>query len=147
MKRRQTLSILGGAGLTILAGCLQDGAASGGDGHSSAVDVAKFEVTGTGPNQDGQRADVSTTDDIRIEGTITGNNGCYVAELADTSYDGSVLEVTVEAVEDDDGQMCTQALTDIDYEATFTVEGAPPTRIVVKHDSMGEIQTVTEFDV
>ncbi|PSP75048.1 hypothetical protein BRC81_16315 [Halobacteriales archaeon QS_1_68_20] len=155
------LSLAGGVGLATVAGCLEGGPA--GDDSTEEPDENEtptptpkpapvlasksFTVTGTESGESSQRAEVSFDDTIRINGTTTGNNGCYTAKLAKADVRDGTLAVTVKAVEDrDDDEMCTQALVKIDYEATFEFEDALPDRVVVKHDSMDGVETVVEKD-
>lgn len=153
MKRRTVLSSAGGLALFALAGCLDRGGA-GNDPYEEddanlpdGVVDRTFEVVSVRGGSQTQEADVSFDNRVRISGTTTGNNGCYTARLKDVSFEGGELEVTVEAYEDkDDDQMCTQSLVEIEYEASFQFEGDLPDRVVVKHDSMGGVETVTEVN-
>ncbi len=151
----------GGIGLATVAGCLEGG--TGGDPEDATDEPTEdatptptpaptlasksFDVTGVGPGESTQRADVTFDDAVHVSGTTTGNNGCYVAKLVGAEVREGTLAVTVEAVEDrEDDEMCTQGLVEIEYEATFEFEGSLPERVVVKHDSMDEVQTVTESE-
>lgn len=149
MKRRTVLAGVGG--FLALTGCLEG---SGGNDPYQETDTPgaglvdeSFEVTSIKGGTETQEASASFGDRVDVEGTTTGNNGCYTAELADATVEGGELDVTVEAVEDkDDDEMCTEALVLIDYEASFEFEGELPDRVVVNHDSMGEVRTVTEAE-
>jgi len=158
------LSRTAAVGAAFLAGCLDGGPAGdgddgddGGDGgpydspsgtpESTLVD-SEFEVTSVMSGTATQAADVSFEDGtVAVEGTTTGNDGCYTAELRDASYEDGRLTVTVEAVDDsEEDQACTQALVEIDYEATFQFEGGLPGSVAVRHDSMGEIHDVADVE-
>lgn len=150
MQRRDALRRAGAAGATLLAGCLSRGRPPdyGGGGSTASptpgvVDTS-FEVTDRGPGG-GDDATVTFDEDVTVEGTIRGNNGCYTAELAGASLDDGTLAVRVRAYEDrDEDELCTQALVGIGYRATVAVAGRGPDRVVVVHERDGEATTVAD---
>lgn len=96
-----------------------------------------FEVRDRSCGDGTNRASVDRGDDrVVVEGTIDGRNGCYTAELAQARYDdgGDELTVDVRSDESDEGGMCTQCITDIDYRATFEFDGGTPDVVTVRHD-------------
>lgn len=106
-----------------------------------------FEILGVGPGQAENSAEVSFDDGVTVEGTIGGRNGCYTARLAEAATADGTLRVLVEAYEDRaEDEACTDALVDVEYRARFRFDGAAPSRVVVEHDSMGEVRTVADVD-
>jgi hypothetical protein len=81
-------------------------------------------------------------DAVVVEGTITGNDHCYTAELDDVSHHDGELDVLVSAVDEGGDEACAQEVIEIEYRATFEFEGTLPATVVVRHDSMGEVETV-----
>jgi hypothetical protein len=107
----------------------------------------QFQLTDAGcgePEGDASvrlRADASS---VAVTGTIPGSNKCYVAQLADASYDSETgaFVVTVASVQKEGADMCAQCITQIDYEATFTFDGDLPGTVKIVHAAMGESATV-----
>jgi hypothetical protein len=152
MRRRQLLRNFGTAGLAAAAGCLgsgdpgdgpDDGGSTGTDTPTPGVTGTDFEVTGVESGSTEQSAGVAFDGDVTVTGTTTGRNGCYTAVLEAVAYDHPELVVTVRAEEQGGAGGCTQALVEIDYEATVATAGPGPDTVVVEHDSMGETTTVT----
>ena len=81
-------------------------------------------------------------DAVVVEGTITGNDHCYTAELDDVSHHDGELDVLVSAVDEGGDEACAQEVIEIEYRATFEFEGSLPAAVVVRHDSMGDVETV-----
>lgn len=112
---------------------------AGGDGDVPAVDDSSFEVRNRGC---GTAAETATVDldesaaEVTVDGTTTGSNACFTAELADATVDPDVdaLWVAVETREEGGAGACAQCLTEIDYRARFALDGGVPTRVVVTHD-------------
>lgn len=165
MKRRAVLA--GATTLTAagLAGCLSDPGSgeppvggdtptetptasptpADGDSPTPSRPDASFEVLRVESGQGENSASVSFGDDVTVEGTIGGRNGCYTARLADTNLSDGTFTVVVEAYEDrEEDEMCTESLVDVDYEAAFSFEGSLPARVVVEHESLGETRTVAD---
>ena len=95
-----------------------------------------------------QRDEASVTVDksahtVSVTGTVWGNDAGYTAALDEVRIDGGRLEVTVVAEEDPDSGMAAQCITEIEYRATVTFDGAPPGEIVVTHRHADETTTVT----
>jgi len=101
----------------------------------SVVDT-EFEVVseGSGGEDDGEaRVDIDG-ETVRVEGSIVGRNGCYTARLEEAVVEDGTLVVRVEAYEDaEEGEMCTQALVVIEYEARVDLDGEP-SEVRVEHD-------------
>ena len=154
MKRRDVLGLSGTLALAGIAGCLTNPVGDGGDPGDEVGDPdeipdlvdSSFELKGSGPGEeDANRAEVSFDDVVTVEGYVIGRNGCYTAELAGASLENGELKVLVRAYDDaDEDEMCTQQLVEIHYEATFEFEGELPERVVVEHDSMDDVRTVSE---
>ena len=130
MKRR---AILCSIGLAALAGCVGDGGPS-----STTVTDAELQVAGIDPGDQVDDATVSAEDGtVTVEGTIWGPDGCATAELERADYDADSDELTVAvatARRGDVGDVCTQAIVEIEYRVTVSVEGAVPGTVVVTHD-------------
>ncbi|WP_137286416.1 hypothetical protein [Halorussus salinisoli] len=118
--------------------------------QSTLVD-SSFELTGSGCGESKSEASVRFRDEERtvvVAGTIPGSNACYVAELADASYDPETgtLAVTVASVQKKGADACAQCITEIGYEATLSFEGDLPATVEVVHEAMGESKTVTSAE-
>jgi hypothetical protein len=155
MRRRQLLAGAGGALATGFAGCVRSGHSNGGgdvppDGTATPTETDnptatptpesrlvdhEFSVVDAGCGTETERATVTFDGDtVRVDGTTTGPNGCYTADLADVVADEGRLDVTVTTRKRDGAEACVECLVEIDYEATFTFEGSLPDRVVVAHD-------------
>lgn len=71
-------------------------------------------------------------DRLRVDGTITGADGCETALLDGVTVDDGVT-VEVVTMADAPGP-CTDAVAEIDYRATVRFVGDVPRRITVRHD-------------
>lgn len=152
MRRRDVLRYAGAAAVVGATGCLgegsgtpgDDGNTTDGDGNGDGDDTGtsvsdtSFEVesvtSGTG---DGDASVTFEEGAVRVDGTASGNNGCYTARLGGVSYDEEEDRVTVnvETFEDrDEDEMCTEALVGIDYSATAEFDGGLPSSVEVRHD-------------
>ena len=116
------------------------------------VTDSSFSVTGSGCGSQTDDASVSFDDgagtvSVSVSGTIWGNDACYTARLADTTYESDTLTVVV-ASESDAGTdtMCAECITEVDYEATVTFDGALPGKVEVKHRHGDDTSTVTTAD-
>ncbi|WP_225307837.1 hypothetical protein [Haloarcula sp. CBA1129] len=75
---------------------------------------------------------------VVVEGTIWGADGCKTADLTEAAYDSGSdeLRISVGTKEQTDaGDMCTQAIMEIDYRATVTFANGLPGTVSVSHDS------------
>ena len=131
MKRR---SFLGSVGLAAFAGCVGDGGGS----SSTTITDAELQVEGIGSGEQIDDATVSVADGtVTVEGTIWGPNGCATAELDSADYDADSDELTVAVAttrREDAGDVCTQAIVEIEYRASVSVEGSSPGTVLVTHD-------------
>ncbi|MHC3378992.1 hypothetical protein [Haloarcula sp. H-GB5] len=85
-------------------------------------------------------------DQVVVEGTIWGSDGCKTADLTDVVYDtdSDDLSISIGTKEmTDAGDMCTQAIMEIDYRATVTFEDGLPGTVSVSHDTGGGLSPVT----
>lgn len=162
MRRRDLLGTVGAAVGTALAGCVGndgpdpatgDGSGDGDSGGSDGTDtpttpsVTDRSLTELEECPAQGSASVSWGETaVTITGCITGRNGCSVPVLGGAEYDAEAdeLAVTVTTEEEDSGGACTQALTDLGYEATVTFAGGLPTSVVVTHEAMGESTTAAD---
>jgi hypothetical protein len=160
MRRRDLLGTVGAAVGPALAGCVGSGGPdpgtgdgdgdSGGDGETdtpatpSVTDRNLTEIEEC-PTQGSASVSWGETA-VTVTGCITGRNGCSVPVLESAEYDAEAdeLAVTVTTEEEDSGGACTQALTDLGYEATVTFADGLPGRVVVTHETMGESTTAAE---
>lgn len=94
-----------------------------------------FEVIST-ENGTGEENVVIDTNGktVHIEGTITGQNGCYTADLSSVITEGEDLRVQIESYENsDEDELCTEALIGIEYR-TKVILSAVPTTVTVEHN-------------
>ncbi|WP_434531267.1 hypothetical protein ACODNH_08675 [Haloarcula sp. NS06] len=83
---------------------------------------------------------------VVVDGTIWGSDGCKTADLTDISYDTSADELSLSVGTKempDAGDMCTQAIIEIDYRATVMFENGLPGTVAVSHDSGNGLCPVT----
>ncbi|PSP63011.1 hypothetical protein BRC77_08150 [Halobacteriales archaeon QH_8_64_26] len=84
---------------------------------------------------------------VTLTGTITGSDGCATAVLGDVTYDRAAdrLRVVITTGKDSGGgAICTQCLTEIDYEASVALEnGTPGTVVLVHRGTTGETRVAT----
>ena len=84
---------------------------------------------------------------VTLTGTITGSDGCATAVLGDVTYDRAAdrLRVIIATGKDSGGgAICTQCLTEIDYEASVALEnGTPGTVVLVHRGTTGETRVAT----
>lgn len=166
MQRRQLLSTVGAIAALGLAGCAGSADdPSGGSGDSSrsptettptdtatqtttaepAIELENQEFTvvdvGSGQQRDGAEVEFRTeANEVLVAGTIWGSDGCQTAHLAEAAYDDDEdrLSVAVATKEREDaGGACTQAIVEIDYEATFDFSNGTPGEVSVSHDGRG----------
>jgi hypothetical protein len=142
MRRRDVLAAVPAVAV---AGCLGGPGADSGD---SGVGDTEFAVTDAGCGRQREDASVAVEDGTAtVTGTTSAPNGCYTAELASATVDGDALRVTVAAVQREGVDQCVQCITELAYEATVTVAGSLPERVVVVHRSRGEDREVASVDV
>jgi hypothetical protein len=133
--------------LVALCGCIGGGGGGGGDDDENADSP---RVTGRTFDDGGECSDPETAtvdlsgSDVRIEGCVTGPNGCAVASLVSAAVEDGTLTVVVGTERDaPDDVACTEALVYRAYAATVTLDGAVGSVRVV-HDAPGGRTTVTE---
>lgn len=167
MERRTFVVAAATAASTAIAGCT-GGAAGGGGGDDTEsseteeptatttatpddggefprITNRSFERTGDA-TEPGESATVAfDTDLVTVSGVIQGSDGCKQASLAAAEYDQAAgeLRIRVETV-DEGGDVCTQQLVYREYDAAVEFAGGLPQAVVVEHESMGEVRTVTD---
>lgn len=158
MDRRTVLALVAGAGSTALAGCTGGGSA-GSDGETSdspettptpsgerefpRITDRSFARTGDA-SEPGESAAVAFDDEaVTVSGVISGKNGCMQASLTGAEYDPDELRIRVGTVREG-GDTCTQQIVYRGYEATISFGGGLPASVVVEHESMNEVRTVTD---
>ncbi|QLH84868.1 hypothetical protein HZS54_00425 [Halosimplex pelagicum] len=106
-----------------------------------------FDVTDSGCGTQTDDASVAFDGDgatVTVTGTIWGNDACYTAALSDVRLDGDELTVVVGSMSDaGTDTACAQCITEIDYEATVTLDGALPQTVTVVHGHGEEDTRVT----
>ncbi|EMA10931.1 hypothetical protein C437_02827 [Haloarcula vallismortis ATCC 29715] len=83
---------------------------------------------------------------VVVEGTIWGADGCKTAEMTEAAYDSASDELRISVgtkQQTDAGDMCTQAIMEIDYRATVTFANGLPGTVVVSHDTGDGRSSVT----
>lgn len=117
-------------------------------GGASSLADASLEVVDSGCGQPTNEASVSFREadaEVGVTGTIAGSNACYIAELADASYDeaSGALTLTVASTQEEGSEVCAECITEIDYEITAAFEGGLPATVEVVHEALDETTTVT----
>lgn len=106
-------------------------------GSSNEVVGQSFEVVDSACGQGANRAEVARGEDrVDVDGTISGRNGCYTAELEAATYDDGADELTVavRSYDDSDGGYCQQCIVDIDYRASVEFRDGTPETVTVVHN-------------
>jgi len=167
MDRRTSLSLAAGVGSATLAGCTggAGGGSSGGNGDPSESPEPTATETET-RNEEGEfpritdRSFTRTGDAdeqresaraafggglVTVTGEIRGKNGCMRALIAAAEHDSDTdeLRVRVKTVREG-GDSCTQQIVYRGYEAAVEFAGGLPASVVVEHESMGVVRTVTD---
>jgi hypothetical protein len=179
MHRRQVLSAVGAVAAIGLVGCAgsdtpaaeRNGNNSSGTGSGQPTGTTTPTATGTstparrielesreftvvdresGQQRDDVRIGYQTeANEVRVEGTIWGSDGCKTARLDAATYDADENRLSVAvATRDrtDDAGVCTQALVEIDYEATFGFSNGTPDETTVSHDGREVARGTTAAD-
>lgn len=108
-------------------------------GDAPTLQDVTFEVVDSGCGAGGSTADVSTDEaagEVTVEGTITGSDACYTAELEEAVYGAETdsLWVDVVSTREEGAGVCAQCITSIRYRVTLPFEGGLPGRVAVTHD-------------
>jgi len=149
MRRRTVLAAVASGAAAATAGCTRLPAWSG-DGTTAGPAAVDSSLTvrdascGTG----GDEASVSAEDaTVSVSGTVTVANGCRTVELAGATVADGELRVVVASVEREGVQQCVQCLTEVVYDASVTLSGGLPERVVVVHESRGETREVASVEL
>jgi hypothetical protein len=150
MNRRRLLGVVGS--LAVGGGCLRaPGGVGGGDGDGNGTGdpprIVDRSLRDTGRCETPESASVAVDPDhVRVEGCVTGPNGCAVASLGSATLDGGTLSVvvTTESNRPPD-TACTEALVYRGYVATVRLSGGEPDGVEVIHDAPGERRTVAAW--
>lgn len=154
MQRRTVLRAVALASTSVLAGCATERSV-GGDRTSvvatgePTLEERSFRVIESGCGTQTNEATVEFQDtSVVVSGTITGSDACQTAELAAVNFDADTgaLTVTVATLDREEGGVCAQCLTEIDYRATITFSGGLPSVVTVNHDGTGGSGTVATVD-
>lgn len=149
MDRRDLLRGAAATAAVGLSGCVGPGDGGPADGASDGEDRSPSNDTGIGGTSfaigrtacgapAGEAAVTVEADEVRVEGTIAGDDTATTADLESTRFDRSadVLRVgirTVDAVTEGDVRECPFA---IDYSATVGYDGSAPGDVTVYHDGI-----------
>jgi hypothetical protein len=102
------------------------------------VEDASLTVVDIASGQERDAADVGVENGtVVVEGTIWGTDGCKTATLDAATYDeqNDTLRITVATTDREDaGDVCSEAIVEIDYRARVTVSGDLPGTVAVVHD-------------
>jgi hypothetical protein len=131
-----------------LAGCVGRGGndGDGGGGGQPSVTDRTLDDTGECSSPETATVEASSTA-VRIDGCVTGPNGCAVASLDSATVDGTELSVVVTTERDAPPDVaCTEALVYRSYAATITVDGDVASVRVV-HDTPSGRETVVDESV
>lgn len=155
LRRAAVVSVLG------LAGCTGDGSPPGADGDGTptpddgtpttepptteppeTVEIADFAFSVTDRTSSATEPTADVTFDaesnaVQFTGIIEGSDGCKTAALDAIDFDRAGDEVTLAVITKDRpgaGDMCTQQLVYISYEATVEFSGGLPSQAAVSHD-------------
>jgi hypothetical protein len=152
------------ASLVLLTGCVGGGTGDDIEGEDdneseeppeetdiSLIDT-QFEILESGGGTRGDEVSVEFDDDelaVTVEGTLTGRNSCYTAELESAEYDGveDVFDANVRSFENRaDDEMCAQVITEIEYRLVASFDGGLPGRARVRHDDEAIAEAVSDVD-
>ena len=136
-------SLLRTAPLLALAGCAgRGGSDDDGDDHPRVTERT-FDDTGECSAPETATVEVSASA-VRVEGCITGPNGCAVASLDSTTVDSDELTIVVTTERDAPPDVaCTEALVYRSYSATISLDGSVGSVRVV-HGAAGARETGVE---
>jgi len=133
----------GGSG-TDDAGDGRSGSDGGTDDSPPALENSSLTVTDASSGVAETGTDIAfrtEATEVRLRGTIQGNDGCKTAALGDVSYDPEADALAVDVITVDrpgtEKQACTQELVFISYEATVEFSGGLPREVSVSHDGQG----------
>jgi len=164
---RKTVAL---AGVGTLAGCLNEGSGDdggdGGDGGGGGSDGGDGGDTTEAPTpsiddrsiatqaancmsgDSGAAAEVSSDSMVvTVAGTIETPDPCHAATIADASYDGDADSLALTVGYESDGEMCSDCVGAVEYEATVTFTGRLPARATVDHEGTDGTTTITETDL
>ena len=164
--RQTSVSALASFALApLLTGCLGGDSGEGEDGNETdggedeppeetdiSLSDTEFEIVGGGGGTRSDEVSVDTDEEgltVTVEGTLTGNNSCYTAELESAEYDAveDVFDANVRSFEDrEEDEMCAQVITEIEYRLVASFEGGIPGRTVVEHNNEAVAEAVPDVD-
>jgi hypothetical protein len=149
----------------LLTGCLGGGSGEDEDGNKTdggedeppeetdiSLSDTEFEIIGSGGGTRRDKVSVDTDEKeftITIEGTLTGNNSCYTAELESAEYDAveDTFDANVRSFEDRaDDEVCAQVITEIEYRLIASFDEGLPGRTVVSHNDELVAEAVSDVD-
>lgn len=148
----------------LLTGCLGGGSDDedrnetdgGEDEPPEETDISlsdtEFEIIESGGGTRRDEVSIDTDEEeltVTVEGTLTGNNSCYTAELESAEYDAveDTFDVNVRSFEDRaEDEMCAQVITEIEYRLVAFFEGGIPGRTVVSHNNELVAEAVSDVD-
>jgi hypothetical protein len=131
--------------LVVLSGCVGGSGGGGGDDGDDPPRVTDRSLEDRGECSDPEAATVETSDgEVRVEGCVTGPNGCAVASLGSATVEDADLTVVVTTERDaPDDVACTEALVYRSYVATIALDGDVGS-VEVIHETPNGRRTVAE---
>ena len=171
MRRRTLLVAMGGtASAMTLAGCMggdddgDDGTDTGDDDgdddngdddgvgsqdvESSIETVGQVELADADADARNVESEAEVSrdaDTVTISGSLEAPTPCHQAVVTDVSFEDGVLRVYIELEEEEDADVCTQVISEIEYEATIIVPDEPD-RIIVIHDDRYSEETAADHE-
>jgi len=113
----------------------------GGETPSRRVLAASLTVLEVRNGRETDRVTVTVDTDpptVALRGTVRGSDGCKTATLDGAAYVAGADTLTVAVVTTDRQDIadtaCTEAIVEIDYEATVELAGGLPGSVAVTHD-------------
>lgn len=104
------------------------------------LESRELTVVDAGSGQQRDEAEIDfrqEANEVLVTGLIWGSDGCKTAHLAEATYDTDEDRLSVAVAtrdREDAGGACTQAIVEIDYEATFGFANGTPGEVTVSHD-------------
>jgi hypothetical protein len=129
---------------TDAAGDGRSGSDGGTDDSPPVLEGSSLTATDVSSGTTDTTADTAfrtEANEVRVRGTIQGEDGCKTAALGDVTYDPEADALAVGVVTVDrpgtEDEACTQELVFIRYEATADFSGGLPREVSVSHDGQG----------
>ncbi|WP_159899164.1 hypothetical protein [Salinirussus salinus] len=126
------------------AGDGRSGSDGGTDDSPPVLEGSSLTVTDVSSGTTDTTADIAfrtEANEVRVRGTVQGDDRCKTAALGDVTYDPEADALAVDVVTVDrpgtEGEACADQVIFIDYEATVDFSGGLPREASVSHDGQG----------